>query len=183
MNIISTTIDGVYVIETRTITDNRGSFARLFCENELAEIIGSRQIVQINYSRTSSSGAIRGLHFQYPPHSEMKLIRCIKGGVWDVALDLRADSPTFLRYHAQELTPENFNMLVIPEGCAHGFQVLKEDSELLYLHTEFYTPSSEGGVLYNDPLVSINWPLPVQDISERDKKHSPLSVEFAGITI
>jgi dTDP-4-dehydrorhamnose 3,5-epimerase len=114
--------------------DERGFFTRLFCHNELGELIGARQIVQINQSSTRTVGAVRGLHYQHGPSAEMKLVRCIKGKVWDVAVDLRAGSPTFLYWHAEELSAENAHMMVIPEGFAHGFQVLEEDSELLYLH-------------------------------------------------
>ena len=112
----------------------------------------------------------------------MKLVRCLKGRVWDVAVDLRGGSPTFLQWHAEELSPENARMMVIPEGCAHGFQVLESDSELLYLHTAIYAPESEGGVPYDDPCLSISWPLPVADLSERDRRHPPINPEFIGIT-
>lgn len=101
--------------------------------------------------------------------------------MWDVAIDLRADSPTFLKWHAQELTPENARMLVIPEGCAHGFQVLEPESELLYLHTAYYTPEAEGGVRHDDPRLSIAWPLPVTDISPRDTGHPPVGPDFSGL--
>jgi dTDP-4-dehydrorhamnose 3,5-epimerase len=181
MNILSTNIDDVFVVETTPFIDRRGSFVRCYCENELSSVIGKRRIVQINHSHTHALGAVRGLHFQRPPHAEMKLVRCLKGKVWDVAVDLRAGSPTFLRWHAEELSRENARMLVIPEGCAHGFQVLAEDSELLYLHTAFYTAGSEGGVLFSDPRLHISWSLPVTDLSERDRKHPALTPDFAGI--
>lgn len=156
---------------------------RLYCEHELAEIIGKRHIVQINHSRTASVGAVRGMHYQNPPHMEMKMVRCLKGRVWDVAVDLRAGSPTLLQWHAEELTPGNARMLVIPEGCAHGFQVLEPGSELLYLHTEFYSPKVEGGVPFNDPRLAIAWPLPVTDISQRDRNHANITSDFHGIAI
>ncbi len=107
----------------------------------------------------------------HPPHAEMKLVRCLRGRVWDVAVDLRAESPTFLHWHAEELSPDNHRMVVIPEGCAHGFQVLTPDSELLYLHTAFYAPDAEGGVRHDDPALGIRWPLPVTDLSPRDRSH------------
>lgn len=181
MNITPTRLPGVMLVETTRHVDQRGAFARLYCESELAAIIGNRRIVQINHSRTSAVGAIRGMHFQHPPHAEMKLVRCLKGRVWDVAIDLRADSPTFLKWHAQELTPENARMLVIPEGCAHGFQVLEPESELLYLHTAYYTPEAEGGVRHDDPQLGIAWPLPVTDISPRDTGHPPVGPDFSGL--
>lgn len=181
MNILATAIAGVSVVKTKPVSDPRGSIARLFCVAELAPVIGGRSIVQANLSRTTAVGAIRGMHFQYPPHSEMKLVRCIRGRVWDVAVDLRANSPTFLRWHAEELTADNLHMLVIPEGCAHGFQTLEVDSELLYLHTASYSPASEGGCRYDDPLLGIRWPLAATDLSVRDRQHPLLDFQFSGV--
>ena len=159
MEIIKTEIDGLFVIEANPFIDHRGSFTRFFCEKELSTVIGKRKIVQINHSMTHEYGAIRGLHYQYPPHAEMKMARCIRGKIWDVAVDLRTGSKTFLKWHAIELTPENAKMMILPEGFAHGMQTLEEDSELLYFVTEFYTPASEGGMMYNDPRLKIKWPL------------------------
>jgi dTDP-4-dehydrorhamnose 3,5-epimerase len=156
---------------------------RLFCEQELAELIKPRRIVQINHSRTSAIGALRGLHFQYPPHAEVKLVRCLKGRVWDVAVDLRRHSPTFLQWHAEELTSTNAYMMVIPEGFAHGFQALEPDSELLYLHTAFYEPKAEGSLRYDDPCLNIPWPLPPIDLSARDRSHPFLEPSFKGISL
>ena len=181
MNVTQTALSGVVVVETTAFADHRGAFARLYCERELAPIVGERRIVQINSSRTRTVGAVRGMHFQAPPHAEMKLVRCLKGRVWDVAVDLRAGSSTFLKWHPEELTPENSRMLVIPEGCAHGFQVLEPDSEILYLHTASYTPDAEGGVRHDDPQLAINWPLPVTDISRRDISHPRIGPDFHGI--
>lgn len=181
MNIQETAIHGVTVVKASAHSDSRGCFARLYCELELAPVIGTRHIVQINHSRTAAVGAIRGMHFQCPPHAEMKLVRCLKGRVWDVAVDLRPKSNTFLKWHAEELSPENAHMMVVPEGCAHGFQVLEPDSELLYLHTAFYTPASEGGVRHDDPKLAIAWPLPLTDISPRDTAHPFIDPAFLGI--
>lgn len=183
MNIVHTAIAGVEVVETTSFLDHRGAFARFFCARELSEILGGRSIAQVNYSRTERLGAIRGLHYQHPPRAEMKLVRCLSGRVWDVALDIRKGSPTFLRWHAEELTPENTRMLVIPEGCAHGFQALQTNSEILYLVTEAYAPAMEGGVRFDDPACSIAWPLPVTDISEKDGKHPLVSGSFSGISL
>lgn len=180
MNTRPTAIAGVVVVETPPFTDARGAFARLFCENELGPVLGSRRIVQINHSRTHAVGAVRGLHYQRAPHAEMKLVRCLRGRVWDVAVDLRAGSSTFRQWHAEELTPGNARMLVVPEGCAHGFQVLEADSELLYLHTARYLPDAEGGVRWDDPDLGIAWPLPVTDLSERDTRH-PATRNFPGL--
>lgn len=181
MKITDTKIKGVQVVETAPIGDNRGSFTRWFCMQELAPVIGKRAILNVNHSKTVNKGSIRGIHYQKPPHGEMKLIRCIKGRVWDVALDLRKGSPTFLQWHAEELSAENGKMLVIPEYCGHGFQVLEPESEMLYLHTAFYEKSSEGGVRHNDPKANIKWPLPPADLSERDKGHPLLAADFQGI--
>jgi len=132
---------------------------------------------------TVSPGAIRGMHFQNPPYAEMKLVRCLRGRVWDVAVDLRASSPTFLRWHAEELSAENRLMMAIPEGFAHGFQVLEPESELLYLHTALYHKPSEGGVRFDDPVLAIQWPLSVTDVSSRDTQHPLITPHFAGIAI
>ena len=183
VNTRPTRIPGLVVVETTPHIDNRGAFARLYCERELAGFIGSRRIVQINHSRTSAIGTVRGLHYQRPPHVEMKLVRCLKGGVWDVAVDLRHDSPTFLHWHAEELTPANSRMMVIPEGFAHGFQVIEPDSELLYLHTAFYEPEAEGGLRHDDPSLAINWPLAVTDLSARDASHPLIDFNFFGIRL
>ena len=175
-------LEGVAVVETKASRDHRGAFARLYCDQELGAVIGKdHRIVQINHTLTRNVGAVRGMHYQRSPHGEMKLIRCLKGRVWDVAVDLRASSPTFLHWHAEELSPENRRMLVIPEGVAHGFQVLEADSELLYLHSAYYTPDAEEGLHPNDPRLSISWPLPVSDLSERDRAHLFLTSDFSGI--
>lgn len=181
MKITDTPIEGVKIVESAPLSDHRGSFARWYCEKELAPLLNGRRIVQVNHSRTVKIGSIRGMHFQKSPHAEMKFVRCIRGRVWDVALDLRAGSKTFLQWHAQELTPVNNSMYVIPEGCAHGFQALEENSELLYLHTAFYEPSFEGGVHYADERVAIKWPLPPADLSDRDKSYAPLDSAFKGL--
>lgn len=183
MNIQATEIAGVLVIESARIEDERGFFGRLFCSRELGPAIGNRRIVQINHSLTRCIGAVRGLHFQYPPAAEMKLVRCLRGRVWDVAVDLRAGSPTFLRWHAEELSPANRRMMVVAEGCAHGFQVLEPDSELLYLHTEFFAPAFEAGLRHDDPALSIRWPLVVSDLSARDAAHPLITNDFSGIPL
>jgi dTDP-4-dehydrorhamnose 3,5-epimerase len=183
MIILKTPILGLVVVETTPHLDSRGAFARLYCEHELTSLIGQRRIVQINHSRTATTGAVRGLHYQHLPHAEMKLVRCLKGLVWDVAVDLRPDSPTFLRWHAEELTPTKTRMMVIPEGFAHGFQALEPESELLYMHTAFFTPSAEGGLRHDDPRLAINWPLAVTDLSARDVLHPLIDSNFPGIRL
>lgn len=181
MKITNTRIPGVHVIETTIHADHRGHFARAFCDRELAPVLGGRHITQMNLSKTVATGAVRGMHYQNAPHTEMKLVRCLRGRLWDVALDLRKDSPTFLQWHAEELTPANMKMLLIPEGCAHGFQAQEPDTEVLYLHTGYYEPSSEGGVNHADPLIGLAWPLPVTDISARDAAYPLLGAGFRGI--
>lgn len=183
MIIHPTPIADLVVAESIAFKDVRGAFARFFCEQELSSVVGRRKIVQINHSRTKAVGAVRGLHFQHAPHAEMKLVRCLKGKVWDVAVDLRPQSPSYKRWYAQELSPKNAHMMVIPEGFAHGFQVLEADSELLYLHTAVYKPESEGGVRYDDPELDIAWPLPVTDISVRDSSHAYIDISFRGIVL
>ncbi len=183
MNVFSTQIAGVSVVKSQPSKDSRGAFARLFCEDTLGHFFAPRRIVQINHSRTTAVGAIRGMHFQFAPHAEMKLVRCLEGKVWDVVVDLRADSETFLQWHAEELSGDNGTMLVIPEGCAHGFQVLEGESELLYLHTAAYQPAAEGAVRYDDPRLNIAWPLPITDLSQRDLNHPLLSNDFAGLYV
>lgn len=183
MNISSLPIDGLKIIQTTARSDERGSFERLFCTSELESLIGPRNIAQINYSVTADAGTVRGIHFQHSPNAEMKLIRCVKGRVWDIAIDLRKNSSTFLQWHGCELSAENKKMIVIPEGFGHGFQALESESELLYLHTAHYVPSSEGGLHFNDPRLNITWPLMVSRISERDRNHALINDDFDGILI
>ncbi|KUH80903.1 MULTISPECIES: dTDP-4-dehydrorhamnose 3,5-epimerase [unclassified Mycobacterium] len=183
MKILDTPLAGLKIVQSLCHRDNRGTFVRLFCAEELQPLLGDRQIAQINHSTTSHAGAVRGLHFQRPPHAEMKMIRCLRGRVWDVAVDLRAGSPTFLHWHAEELAQDDAKMLVIPEGFAHGFQALEPASELLYLHTAFYHPPSEGGLRHDDPRLAITWPLPPQDLSPRDRAHPMLSADFTAIAL
>jgi dTDP-4-dehydrorhamnose 3,5-epimerase len=184
VNILRTTLPGVLIAETEFRRDDRGSFARLFCAQELASVLGEREILQINLSHSRQAGAVRGLHFQRRPHAEMKLIRCLKGKVWDVAVDLRAGSATLLQWHAEELSPDNARMMIVPEGCAHGFQTLDSDSELLYLHTALHAPESEDGVAWNDPTLNISWPIPqprTGGLSDRDRQLPMLPAIFHGV--
>ena len=181
MNVYQTNLQDALAIEGHAVQDNRGAFSRLFCLDELQSIIGDRKIVQINHSMTHRIGTIRGLHYQKPPHAEMKVVRCLRGRVFDVAVDLRQRSSHFKKWTAIELTPENQRALVIPEGFAHGFQVLEEGSELLYLHTTFYTPEAEGAIRFNDPLIGVNWPLSPIDISSRDLNHPLIDEDFEGL--
>ncbi len=183
LTINKTYIEGLYVVDTAAFTDNRGAFARWFCEAELAEILGNRHIKNVNFSKTVKKGSVRGMHFQKPPHAEMKLIRCIRGKIVDVVVDIRAGSPTFLQHYAVELSADNMKMFVIPEGFAHGFQSLEDNSEIMYLVTEFYSPESEGGLRYNDPKLGIRLPLEIADISEKDSKHGLIDSDFEGLDV
>jgi dTDP-4-dehydrorhamnose 3,5-epimerase len=183
MKILETPLSGVFTINSKAIADQRGSFERLFCDRELEPILQERVIRQINQSVSTHSAVIRGMHYQKTPHAEMKLIRCLKGRVWDVALDLRRGSPTLFQWFAQELSPDTSDMIVIPEGVAHGFQTLEPDTHLLYLHTEYYYASSEAGVAWNDPLIAIDWPTPPSEISKRDQMHPFLEMSFQGVSV
>ena len=176
-----TLLRGSYTIELNTLADDRGWFARTYCKNEFAAIGHTKEWVQLNHSFTKHKGIIRGMHFQLPPFKEIKLVRCIAGSVYDVIVDLRKDSATFLNFFGVELSAQNKKMIYIPEGFAHGFQALGENCELLYHHSEFYTPGAEGGIKYNEPKININWPMPVTDISERDTQHPLLDDNYKGI--
>jgi dTDP-4-dehydrorhamnose 3,5-epimerase len=180
---LQTSLSDVRLVQFGSTGDHRGVFRRLFCQRSLASVLGGRQILQINHSCTTEVGAVRGMHFQYGRAAEMKLVRCLRGRVLDVAVDLRAGSPTFLRWAAVELAAETAEMVVIPEGFAHGFQVLEPNSELLYLHTQFYAADSEGGVRHDDPRLGIVWPLSVTDLSARDRSHALLPEDFKGLII
>lgn len=183
LNLQTTRLAGLLVATSAPAHDHRGAFARLFCADALSAALGQRQIVQINHSLTHAVGAVRGLHYQLPPHAEMKMVRCLRGRVFDVAVDLRTDSPTFLQWHGEELSPDKGRMMIIPEGFAHGFQALEANSELLYLHTAFYTPDAERGIAHDEPRLDIHWPLPATDLSTRDQQHPPLADGFTGITL
>jgi dTDP-4-dehydrorhamnose 3,5-epimerase len=184
LKLIATQLPGVIIAHTEVRSDSRGSFTRLFCEEDLRSALSGRHVVQINYSRTLQCGAIRGLHYQNPPFAETKLVRCLRGAVWDVAVDLRANSPTFLAWHAVSLTAENANMVIVPQGCAHGFQALTPECELLYLHTAPFTHHAEAGVAWNDRRIDVRWPLPLPaegGLSERDRSLPALEAGFEGL--
>lgn len=172
---------GLKLIARQRLGDARGFLSRLFCADELAAAGWHKPIAQINHTRTALRGSIRGMHYQMPPHAEMKLVSCIRGEVWDVAVDLRANSPTFLQWHAQTLSADNGQAMLIPEGIAHGFQTITDDVEMLYLHSVAYTPAAEAALRFDDPCLGITWPLPMTEISARDQVHALLSPAFKGI--
>ncbi len=169
MKFIPTPLQGAYIIELEPKQDERGSFARAWCRQELEAhgLVGA--VAQCNLSCTEKSGTVRGLHYQLPPHEEVKCVRCIAGAVFDVAVDLRKDSPSFRRWFGLELTAENGKMLYVPRGCAHGYQTLLDKTEVFYLVSHPYSPEAERGVRWNDPAFGITWPLPVSRISKRDE--------------
>lgn len=183
MKFIPTGLESSYVVELDPFQDNRGWFARTFCEQEFAQVGHKDPWVQINHSFTVQSGTIRGLHYQLPPFSEIKLVRCIAGAVFDVIVDLRAHSATFLKHFAVELSASNRKMLYIPTGFAHGFQSLQDDTELIYHHSALYTPNTEGGLNYLDPRIEIEWPLSASILSDRDQSHKFLDDTFQGIEL
>lgn len=176
-----THIEGVYVIKPEIIGDERGGFFRYFCKNEFKTIL-NKEFVQMNHSINKEKGTLRGLHYQKSPHSEAKLIRCIRGSILDVFVDLRKNSATFLQWGSQKLTEENHEMIFLPEGIAHGFITLEDNTHLNYHHTEFYNPNAEGGFRYDDPTLNIDWEIAPSIISERDKKH-PFIENFKGIEL
>lgn len=171
---------GLKRIERQRIGDHRGFLSRIFCESDLKECGWNQPIAQINHAYTEKKGAVRGLHYQRPPHAEMKLVSCLQGEVWDVAVDLRKNSPTFLQYHAELLSAENSVALLIPEGFAHGFQTLSDDVQLLYCHSASYEPSAEAGINIMEPRLAINWPLPISEYSQRDKEFPLLNQQYSG---
>lgn len=183
MKFIETKLKGSYTIDITPFVDERGWFMRTFCRNDFKQIGFEKDWVQINHSFTAKKGTIRGMHFQFPPYSEIKLVRCISGKVREIIIDLRTGSDTFLEWIGIELSAENKRMMFIPEGFAHGFQTLTEDAELIYHHTNFYSPEAEGGIAYDDPAIGIKWPLEVSCISNRDRNHVRLTPNFEGLKI
>lgn len=181
MTFAPTPLDGSFVISLKPQQDERGWFARTYCREAFRAIAPALEWVQFNHSLTRQRGTIRGLHFQRPPHAEAKLIRCIAGAVWDVIIDLRRESPTFLRWFSVELSAANRTMLFVPERFAHGFQTLTDNCEMLYHHTHAFTPSAEGGLRFDDPRLGICWPLPLTGLSPRDSKQTPLDDDFKGL--
>jgi dTDP-4-dehydrorhamnose 3,5-epimerase len=182
-DILDTPLERLKLIQRKPIGDQRGYLERMFCAEELQSLIPAKGIVQINHTRTAKRGTVRGLHFQCPPYAEAKFVNCLRGEVFDVAVDLRQGSPTFLHWHAEILSADNHKTLLIPEGFAHGFQTLTEDCELLYFHTTAYQPSAEGGLNALDPRLDIRWPEGVLDLSSRDAAHPLVTEEFVGVVV
>jgi dTDP-4-dehydrorhamnose 3,5-epimerase len=164
-----TTLPGAYVLDLELLQDERGFFARTFCRREFTAHGLTPIVAQANISSNDRQGTVRGLHFQYPPSAEAKLVSCSRGAILDVVIDLRPESPTYLRHFAVELSADNRRSLYVPERFAHGYQVLEDHTETTYLVSEFYAPATEGGLAYDDPRLAIVWPLPVTDISPKDR--------------
>ena len=171
---------GPVIVGRASLADTRGSLSRLFCAKDLKEIFMNKSVVQINHTLTHRAGTVRGFHYQTGTSAEAKLVICIKGSVLDVAVDLRQNSETLCKAYAVELTAENQKAFYLPRGYAHGFQTLEDDTELIYLHDNFYDPSQEGGVAISDPRLDFQWPRPVSYLSERDASFNFLSNDFEG---
>lgn len=180
---LATPLAGLQCVDRLRLEDQRGFLSRLFCAEEFAAAGFALSVAQINHTLTRRTGTVRGMHYQLPPFAEMKLVTCVRGRVFDVAVDLRAGSPTFLHWHGEVLSPENGRALAIPQGFAHGFQALADDCELVYLHSAPYRPEAERAVNAFDVRLGIDWPLPVAELSDRDRSHAMLSENFTGIAL
>jgi dTDP-4-dehydrorhamnose 3,5-epimerase len=182
INLESTSIKGLSVVNRTAFSDERGSFFRLFCANEIPLAEG-RSIVQVNHSRTRGMGTVRGMHFQRPPHAETKIVTCVEGEIFDVAVDLRTGSSTFLQWHAERLNGKSHKSLLIPPGMAHGFQVLSGEATIVYLHDQNYFPESEGRLNPLDPALHIDWPEAVKNLSSSDNQAAFLPAGFSGLNL
>ena len=175
-------LQGLVRVQRQRVGDARGFLSRLFCADELRAAGWHKPVAQINHTYTARCGTVRGMHFQRATHAEMKLVSCVRGEVWDVAVDLRAGSPTFLCWHTEQLSAENGSALLIPEGFAHGFQALTDNVELIYCHSVAYAPQAEGGLNPRDTRLGVDWPLEITEISSRDAAHPLLNSQFEGLT-
>lgn len=178
-----TPFSGLTVIQRTPIRDERGFLARLFCRDELAIAGWQAPVAQINHTQTLQAGTIRGMHYQTGSACEAKLIQCIHGAVWDVVVDIRPHSPTFLQTYALKLSAENANGLLVPEGFAHGFQTLSTNAELIYLHSKAYAPDAQGTLNPQDPTLDINWPLPISQLSDKDRQAAFIDATFQGVNV
>ena len=178
-----TSLEGLWVVERKPIADERGFFSRFFCGEEFQAVGVQNPIAQVNHTYTVKKGAVRGLHFQYPPYAECKIVSCFRGQVLDVAVDIRKGSPTFLQWHGEILSASNQKSLLISEGFAHGFQTLVEDCELIYLHSVPFYKHAEGAINIADPEIGIVWPMPITAISDRDLHHLFITNKFKGVEL
>ena len=177
MKFQETPLPGAYVIDLEKRGDDRGFFARAFCRNEFAAHGLSTEFVQVNNSASADTGTLRGMHYQLPPRAETKIVRCIRGSLWDCIIDVRQGSPTFGKWFGIELSASNRRMLYVPKGFAHGFVTLEPDTEAFYFVDEFYGPEEERGVRWDDPTFGIEWPMDPVVISDKDKNHANFSAE------
>jgi dTDP-4-dehydrorhamnose 3,5-epimerase len=176
-------LKGAFTIDVQPFEDNRGFFTRTFCEEEFAKHNLVQHFVQANHSGTIGKGIIRGMHFQHAPYCEVKLVKCVQGAIFDVIVDVRKDSPTFLQWFGAELTSENKRMMYVPAGFAHGFQSLTDYSEITYMVSSFYNKASESGVRYDDSKVNIEWPLPVSLVSDKDLIIPLIDETFSAVNL
>jgi len=174
-------LPGLHVFERRRVGDARGYLERVFDVDGTAPMLPFGTVAQVNRTVTALAGTVRGMHFQRPPHAEIKLVHCTRGSVFDVAVDLREGSPTYLQWHGEILSADNLRCMRIPEGFAHGFQSLQPDSELIYVHSQPYRPESEDGVRPLDPRLAITWPMEIALISDRDNNHRLIGTTFQGV--
>jgi dTDP-4-dehydrorhamnose 3,5-epimerase len=179
----ATPLAGLFTVERHGFRDERGAFTRLFCAETLAKAGWIGAVVQMNHSLTQAQGTVRGMHFQHAPHAEFKLVSCLRGRVFDVAVDLRPQSSTYLQWHAAELSADNGCAMLIPPGFAHGFQTLTAGVELIYAHSSAHCPDAEGGIHALDSKLHIAWPLPVQHLSMRDQHLTHVAQDFKGVQL
>lgn len=182
-DLIPQLLAGLHLLQRKPLADARGYLQRLFCAEELAGLGWTQPVAQVNHTYTLRKGSVRGLHLQLPPHAEMKLISCLRGEVWDVAVDLRKNSPTFLQWHAEILSAENQRSYLIPAGFAHGFQTLSDEVEMLYCHSQPYVPSCEMGLHVLDDSLAIKWPFAITEMSDKDRQWTRLDGSFQGVTV
>lgn len=176
-----TTLHGAYTIELEQRGDDRGFFARMFCEREFAKHGLETRFVQVNNSLSTKAGVLRGMHYQLPPFAEVKVVRCVRGSLWDFIVDLRPDSPTFKSWFGAELSAENRTMMYVPHGFGHGFVTLTDDTETVYLVSAIYDRDQERGVRYDDPAIGIQLPIQLTEISPKDAAWPDLDAEFHGL--
>ena len=176
-------IAGVFLLKSHLFSDPRGGFRRIFCAGDLENFGWNASISQVNISCTTSAGTVRGMHMQIPPYAELKIVQCIRGEIYDVCVDMRAGSPTFLSHCAVRLSSQDAEAILIPRGVAHGFQALSDNVEVLYLHSEAYNPDYEVGFSVSDPAFNIRWPEPVANLSARDAGHQLMPGNYSGVLL
>lgn len=176
-----TKLKGAFILELKKIEDERGFFARSWCQKEMEEHGLTAQVVQTNVSFNPKKGTLRGMHYQVAPHEESKLVRCTRGSIFDVIIDLRPGSETYKQWQGVKLTSDNYRMLFVPEGFAHGYMTLEDNTEVTYQVSQFYTPGAEQGIRWNDPAFNVDWPLTPSILSEKDKAHPDFKDEMVTV--